>query len=198
MENRITTGTLVAVGLSAVLAYAAPQQPHQPQPPRQQPAQPAGAPPGASDRGRDGATTITGCPQQGSTKESYVLVQSPATSVSQGGIGTAGARPVQGNRYHLIGSPTDLSKMIGKQVQATGTVTLTPARAQTPEEGDRGRSAPLVGGNDKDLQGRRTGDAVRDGDRKAGLGHESQRGSAGDASLSRFNVKSIKQTGASC
>jgi hypothetical protein len=146
--------------------------------------------------GRD--TIVTGCLQQGSSAQSYVLVQTPGTSVPHGGVGTVGGRPQQGLRYELVGTRTDLAKLVGRRVEVTGSTTITPGAAGTPRAGDRGGDAPIAGGNDKDLQGRRTGDAARDGDSRPGLGHESRRGSPGDVSLSRFTVKSIKETGPSC
>jgi hypothetical protein len=51
--ERITTGTFVALALSAALGYAAPRQ----------------------QASAAGATTITGCIQRGPTHDSYVLVE---------------------------------------------------------------------------------------------------------------------------
>ena len=174
METPITTGTVVAFGLSVVLAYAAPQT---------KPAS-AGAPPGAAavgigaDRGQQ-TTTITGCLRQGATPRSYVLTQSPGTSVPHGGVGTAAARDQHGTRYDLIAdSKTDLSKMVGRQVEVTGMATIGPVNP---------------GGNDKNLARQRTGDEPTVG---GGTGERER--SPADAALSRFNVKSIKQTGTSC
>jgi hypothetical protein len=112
METRITTGTFVALACSAVLGYAAPQ-------------------PG-TDRNNRGQTTLTGCLQQGSSPRSYVLVQSPGSSVPDGGVGTVGGRGENGNRYDLVlDSRTDASAMVGKQVQVTGMETAAPVHPQT-------------------------------------------------------------------
>lgn len=169
MERRITTGTMVAMAFSVVLAYAAPHQ--QPRDESQQPRQrepqthtppSAGAPPGAAtpgiggDKGQE-TTTMIGCLHQGTSPRSFVFTQSPGTSVPNGGVGTAGAREQQGNRYDLIpDSKTDLSKMVGKQVEVTGARAGTQA---TPPGQTRNSS---------------------------------------DAALTRFTLKTIKQTGPSC
>ena len=174
METPITAGTLLAFGVSAVLAYAAPQT----KPPN------AGAPPGAAgagigaDRGQQ-TTTIIGCVRQGATARSFVLTQLPGTSVPHGGVGTASARDQDGTRYDLVAnSKTDLSKMVGRQVEVTGVPTIGPVNS---------------GGTDKNLGRERTADQPALG---GGTG-ERDRGPA-DAGLSRFNAKSIKQTGAPC
>ena len=193
METRITTGTFVALACSVVLVYAAPQK----RPPS------SGAPPGASATGHLGdgdtpTTTITGCLRQGSSPRSFVLTQSPGTSVPNGGIGSAGARDPQGIRYELVpDSKTDLSKMVGHQVQATGTRTIGPLGSPPPpiNPGARAddRPRPSTGGPDKNLSSPRTADQTTVGGGTA----ERTRGPA-DADLTRFNLQSIKQTGSAC
>ncbi len=176
MQNRITSGTVMALACSAVLVSAAPQsRPN------------TGAPPGASGAGVGAArnqnqqtTTITGCLRQGSTAHSFVLTQSPGTSVPDGGVGTAGGRDTRGNRYELLAdSKTDLSKMVGRQVRVTGMQTLGPANP-----------AP---GTSRDLSRERTGDQPAAG---GGTGERDR--APGDASLTRFNVQRITETGSSC
>lgn len=161
MKTPITTGTFVALVVSAVLGYAAPQHPQRSQ--TETPRSPStGAPPGATSAGvgstrnnREQLTTLTGCLRQGSSPRSYVLVQSPGSSVPDGGVGAAGARDPEGIRYDLVlDSKTDASKMVGRQVQVMGTDVITPSHPQT-----RGFA---VGG------------------------------------LTRFTVKTIKQTGSGC
>lgn len=198
METRITTGTLVALGFSAVLVYAAPQT---------RPS--TGAPPGATAAGigadrNQQATTMTGCLRQGSSPRSFVFTQSPGTSVPDGGVGAAGGRPQQGNRYELMAdSKTDLSKMVGRQVEVTGMQTIGPGGATPSTGNDRSAASPGAatpdpsqqgrGGNDQSLGRERTADQPT-----AGGGTGERNRPAGDAGLTRFNVKTIKQTGTSC
>lgn len=168
MKTPITTGTFIALGLSVVLGYAAPQQ-SQPAQPQRSPRPTTGAPPGAASPGvgsqrneRLQTTTLTGCLRQGASARTYVLEQSPGSSVPNGGIGTAGGRDPRGNRYDMvIDSKTDASKMVGRQVQVMGMETITPTTG--------------IGGG--------TGERER---------------SPGDAGLTRFTVKSLKETGSGC
>ena len=64
------------------------------------------------------STTITGCLRQGSTQNSFVLAQ-------------------QDNRYELIAdSKTDLSKMVGREVQVTGVETVGPVNPPPSSDAD--------------------------------------------------------------
>src|SRR5436190_13457378 len=144
METRITTGTFIALTLGGVLAYAAPQQTRHSQ---QQTPPHTGTPPGATGAGigseRNGQTmTITGCLRQGAAARSFVLTQTPGTSVPNGGVGTAGGRDQRGNRYELVpSSGTDLSKMVGRQVQVTGMAVIGPATSGPASSGAGGSGA---------------------------------------------------------
>ena len=85
MRTPITSGTFVALAVSAVLGYAAPRQAKLP--PRQTPARPnAGEPSGAAStrvgserNNRQQTITLTGCRQQGSSPRTPVLLQFPGT-----------------------------------------------------------------------------------------------------------------------
>ena len=103
MENGITTGTMVALAFSAALAFAAPQ--------RSQPSK------------ETSTATVTGCVQPGAGPKTYVLAESPSALIPPG----AAAQPVpardRGMRYELLPDDTiDLSKLVGRQVEASGTV----------------------------------------------------------------------------
>jgi hypothetical protein len=206
MKTPITSGTFVALAFSVALGYAAPQrsQPAQPQ----TPSRPGtGAPPGATSPGvgsernnRQQSTTLTGCLQQGSLPRTYVLVQSPGSSVPNGGVGTAGGRDSHGTRYDLVlDSKTDASKMVGRQVQVMGSEVITPvnsgssARSTGSSATGTDRSRPNTSGVDKDAQRPHTADQPALG---GGTGERER--SPGDAGLTRFTVTSIKETGSGC
>src|SRR4029453_12970472 len=102
-ENRITIGTMMALACSAVLAFAAPQRP---QPSKE-----------------TSVATVTGCVQPGAGLKTYVLAEAPSALIPPG----AAAQPVpardRGTRYELVPDDTiDLSKLVGRQVEASGTV----------------------------------------------------------------------------
>jgi hypothetical protein len=103
MEHRLTTGTLVALACSAALAFAAPQ--------RSQPSK------------ETSTATVTGCVQPGAGPKTFVLAEAPSALVPPG----AAVQPVpardRGTRYELLSDDTiDLSKLVGRQVEASGTV----------------------------------------------------------------------------
>src|SRR5574339_834115 len=69
MENRVTTGTMVALAFSAALAFAA----HRQQPEKE------------STKARETSTaTVTGCVQPGAGPKTYVLAESPSALVPPG------------------------------------------------------------------------------------------------------------------
>jgi hypothetical protein len=191
MQTRITTGTVVALALGVVLVYAAPAQQ------RPQPSQPhTGTPPGAkpagigSDRQQQN-TTVTGCLRRGSSAHSFVLTQTPGSSVPDGGVGTVGGRPQEGNRYQLVAaSGIDLSQMVGQQVQVTGARTIGPASARPA---GAARAHDGASGNDKDVTRERTTDDPAVG---GGTGERNRR--SGDAASTRFNVRTIQPAGGPC
>ena len=118
METRMTTGTLVALACSAALAYAS-----------QQPRPGAGAPPtprpsvvGANTDSKETSTaTVTGCVQPGAGPKTFVLAESPSALAPAGA--TASTTRDRGTRYELLSDGTlDLAKLVGRQVEASGTV----------------------------------------------------------------------------
>jgi hypothetical protein len=120
MENKITTGTLLALACSAALAFAA-----------QRPQPSAGSAPvarpsvvGADTDSKETSTaTVTGCVQPGAGPKTFVLAESPSALTPPG----AAAPPLtvrdRGTRYELLPDASlDLSKLVGRQVEASGTV----------------------------------------------------------------------------
>jgi hypothetical protein len=170
METRVTSGTMVALACSAVLAYAAPQQ--------KSPS--TGAPPGAAPVGigadRHSTTeTIAGCLQKGTAPRAFVLADTraghPTTGAAAGAAGAA-----HGPQRELVyDSKTDLSKYVGRPVEITGTSIIGPSGPVRDEAGKPAADRPVLGGG--------TGERNR---------------AVGDAGLTRFMVKTIKQTGPSC
>ena len=117
MRNRITTGTMVALACSAALAFAAPQRPQ------------------PSKESKETSTaTVTGCVQPGAGPKTYVLAEAPSVLVPPG----AATQPVpardRGTRYELLSDDTiDLSKLVGRQVEASGMVSK-PAVASNEDK----------------------------------------------------------------
>ena len=110
MENRVTSGTMVALAFSAALAFAA----QRPEP--------------AKESKETSTATVTGCVQPGAGPKTYVLAESPSALIPPG----AAAQPPQardrGTRYELLPDDTiDLSKLVGRQVEASGTVSKPAA-----------------------------------------------------------------------
>ena len=105
MENRITTGTMVAIAFSAALAFAA----QRPQP--------------GKESKETSSATVTGCVQPGAGPKTYVLAESPSALVPPGAAAQPAAARDRGTRYELLPDDTiDLSKLVGRQVEASGTV----------------------------------------------------------------------------
>jgi len=130
MNMRISTGTLVALACSAALGYAA-----------QQPRAGAGAAPvprpsvvGANTDSKETTTaTVTGCVQPGAGPKTFVLVESPS-ALAPAGATTATTRD-RGTRYELLSDGTlDLANLVGRQVEASGTVSK-PAVSSDPHKG---------------------------------------------------------------
>jgi hypothetical protein len=119
MENRITTGTIIALACSAALAFAA-----------QRPTPGVGSAPVArpsvvganSDSKESSSATVTGCVQPGAGPKTYVLVEAPSALSPAGAVPPAPDRN-RGTRYELLSDGTlDLSKLVGRQVEASGTL----------------------------------------------------------------------------
>ncbi len=131
MHDRITGGTFVALACSAVLAYAA-----------QQPRPGVGAPPVAqpsvvgAQLDRDAKETktedvvVTGCVQPGAAPKTYVLAQTPSALVPAGAASASPSVRDRGTRYELSADGVDLQKLVGRQVEASGSVitTIGPSR----------------------------------------------------------------------
>jgi len=67
--------------------------------------------------------TVTGCVQPGADPKTYVLAESPSALAPAGGQTQPPTARDRGTRYDLISEGTiDLSKLIGRQVEASGTV----------------------------------------------------------------------------
>jgi len=152
METRITTGTVVALACCAVFTLAA----QQPRPGSGTAPTPRPSVVGANTDSKVTSTaTITGCVQPGAGPKTFVLAESPS-ALAPPGATTATARD-RGTRYELLSDGTlDFSKLIGRQVEASGTV-----------------SKPAVSADDSKSTTR-------------------------SDTLSKFTVKSLRETGASC
>jgi hypothetical protein len=102
------------------------------------------------------SATITGCVQPGAGLKTYVLAESPGALAPAGAAASPDARD-RATRYELFSDGTiDLSKLVGRQVEASGTV-----------------SKPAVSADDKKATTR-------------------------PDALSKFTLKSLRETGASC
>lgn len=152
MDTRITTGTVVALACCAALTFAA----QQPRPGPGSPPTPRPSVVGANTDSKETSTaTITGCVQPGAGPKTFVLAESPSALAPAGA--TQPTTRDRGTRYELLSDGTlDLSKLIGRQVEASGTV-----------------SKPAVSSD------------------------QSKSTTRADA-LSKFTVKSLRETGASC
>ena len=101
MDNRITTGTIVALACSAGLALAAQR----------------------TDSKETSTATVTGCVQPGAGPKTYVLAESPSALAPPGAAKAPLPESDRGTRYELLSDGTlDLSKLVGRQVEASGTV----------------------------------------------------------------------------
>ena len=139
MDTRITTGTIVALACSAALTYAAQQ-------PRPGPgAAPAPRPPGVVGANTDSkettTATVTGCVQPGAGPKTFVLAESPS-ALAPAGATTASARD-RGMRYELLSDGTlDLTKLVGRQVEASGIVSKPAASADQSKSTTRPDALP--------------------------------------------------------
>src|ERR1044071_8369529 len=67
--------------------------------------------------------TITGCVQPGAGAKTFVLAESPSALAPPGAATQPPGKRDRGTRYELFSEGTlDLSKLIGRQVEASGTV----------------------------------------------------------------------------
>lgn len=153
MTQRHLVSAAVAFACATALGSAA-----------QRPAPSPGAAPGArpsvvgaqKDSKQSSAATITGCVQPGAGLKTYVLAESPSALAPAGAAASPQTRD-HGARYELFSDGTiDLSKLVGRQVEASGTV-----------------SKPAVSADEKKATTR-------------------------PDALSKFTLKSLRETGASC
>ena len=108
------------------------------------------------DSKESSAATVIGCVQPGAGLKTYVLAESPSALAPAGAAASPHTRD-RGARYELLSDGTiDLSKLVGRQVEASGTVSRT---------------------------------AVSADDKKATTRPDA---------LSKFTLKSLRETGASC
>jgi hypothetical protein len=131
MENRITTGTVVALVCSAALVYAA----QRPQPGVGSAPVPRPSVVGANTDSKETSTaTVTGCVQPGAGAKTFVLAESPSALAPAGAAKAPLPERDRGTRYELLSDGTlDLSKLVGRQVEASGTVSK-PAVSSKPEK----------------------------------------------------------------
>jgi len=118
--ERITSGTIVALVCSAALTFAA-----------QQPTPHVGSAPVArpsvigtqTDSKETSTATVTGCVQPGAGPKTYVLAESPSALAPAGAATQPPTTRDRGTRYELLSDGSiDLSKLVGRQVEANGTV----------------------------------------------------------------------------
>ena len=123
MENRITIGTMMALACSAALAFAAPQRP---QPSKE-----------------TSVATVTGCVQPGAGLKTYVLAEAPSALIPPGAAGQPVPARDRGTRYELVPDDTiDLSKLVGRQVEASGTVSKPALSANEDKSTKRSDALP--------------------------------------------------------
>ncbi|HEV8393908.1 MAG TPA: hypothetical protein VGQ37_06520 [Vicinamibacterales bacterium] len=140
MENRITTGTILALVCCAALAFAA-----------QRPTPHVGSAPVArpsvigtqTDSKETSTATVTGCVQPGAGPKTYVLAESPSALAPAGAPTQPAATRDRGTRYELLSDGTiDLSKLIGRQVEASGTVSKPAVSANDHKATTRADALP--------------------------------------------------------
>jgi hypothetical protein len=76
-----------------------------------------------TDSKETSTATVTGCVQPGAGPKTYVLAESPSALAPAGAPKTPLPERDRGTRYELLSDGTlDLSKLVGRQVEASGTV----------------------------------------------------------------------------
>jgi hypothetical protein len=76
-----------------------------------------------TDSKETSTATITGCVQPGAGPKTYVLAESPSALAPAGAPKAPLPERDRGARYELLSDGTlDLSKLVGRQVEASGTV----------------------------------------------------------------------------
>ena len=121
MLSQRLIATVLACGCAATLSHAA-----------QRPSPGVGSAPvarpsvvGAQQDSKETSTaTLTGCVQPGAGPKTYVLAESPSALAPAGAATQPATKRDRGTRYELLSSDgtLDLSKLIGRQVEASGIV----------------------------------------------------------------------------
>jgi hypothetical protein len=120
MTKTLFVSAFLASAVSATLSYGA-----------QRPQPGVGSAPvarpsvvGAQTDSKESSTaTVTGCVQPGAGPKTYVLAESPSALAPAGAPKTPLPERDRGTRYELLSDGTlDLSKLVGRQVEASGTV----------------------------------------------------------------------------
>jgi hypothetical protein len=138
MEKRITTGTIVALACSAALAHSA-------QVPRSGASAPSAPRPsvvGANNDSKETSTaTVTGCVQPGAGPKTFVLAESPSALAPAGA--TSPTSRDRGTRYELFSEGSiDLAKLVGRQVEASGTVSKPAVSSDEKKSTTRADALP--------------------------------------------------------
>ena len=124
MTPRLITTRLTCICLACVCATALSSAAQRPQP--SPGAAPVGRPSvvGTNKDSRETSTaTVTGCVQPGAGPKTYVLAESPSALAPAGAVKEPPQTRDRGTRYELFSEETiDLSKLVGRQVEASGTV----------------------------------------------------------------------------
>jgi hypothetical protein len=120
MGNRITTGTMVALAFSAALAFAA-QRPQ----------------PGVGSAPAPRPSVV------GAGPKTFVLAESPSALAPAGAATPPLAARDRGTRYELLSDGTiDLAKLVGRQVEASGTVSKLAVSSKAEKSTTRPDALP--------------------------------------------------------
>jgi len=135
MHERITSGTVVALAFSAVLAYAAQRpQPGVGAPPVAQPSVVGAQIKRDAKEAKTEDVVVVGCVQPGAEPKTYVLVQLPSALAPAGAATSPNVRD-RGARYELSADKSvDLQKLVGRQIEASGSA-VTRIAAAPDEDG---------------------------------------------------------------
>ena len=99
---------------------------------------------GAQTDSKETATaTITGCVQPGAGPKTFVLAESPSALAPAGAPKTPLPERDRGTRYELLSNGTlDLSKLVGRQVEASGTVSKPAVSSKEEKSTTRADALP--------------------------------------------------------
>jgi hypothetical protein len=92
-----------------------------------------------TDSKETSTATVTGCVQPGAGPKTYVLAESPSALAPAGAPKTPLPERDRGTRYELLSDGTlDLSKLVGRQVEASGIV----SKPAVSSKGDKSTTRP--------------------------------------------------------